>query len=250
MKRPESVPILSYHDVAPEPHPAFRRYSLTVREFARQMQWLARRHYTPIDMDTLAATRGGGTLPARPIVITFDDGFRTCAEHAVPVLQAHGFTAVFFLVTGLMGSTSRWMADRGVNLALMTWDAARRIADEGFQCGVHTATHPRLTAIDSSRRRFELADARRQLEDELGRPAVHFAYPYGAVDSSVRASVAEAGYVTACATRPGRSSPDDDLLALRRITIHGDEPILRFAWRVATGRGVRDSLRAALRRRA
>ena len=128
MKKLESVPILSYHDVAPEPHPAFRRYPLTVREFARQMQWLARRRYTPIDMDTLAATRQGGTLPARPVVITFDDGFRTCAEHAVPVLQQHGFTATFFLVTGLMGSTSRWMADRGVNLALMTWDAARRIA--------------------------------------------------------------------------------------------------------------------------
>jgi peptidoglycan/xylan/chitin deacetylase (PgdA/CDA1 family) len=234
--------------VTPEPHPAFRRYSLTVREFARQMQWLARRRYTPIDMDTLAAARSGtGALPPKPVVITFDDGFQNCVEHAVPILQAHGFTAVFYLVTGLMGSTSRWMADAGVSLALMSWAAARQLAAGGFQCGLHTATHPRLPTLDPARRGAELTDSRHRAEDELSRPMVHLAYPYGAYNASVRESVAEAGYSTAATTRPGLYGHTDDILAVPRITVHGGEPFASFLLRLRTGRGPRDTLTTMLR---
>src|SRR5215217_1693585 len=104
------VPILMYHEVSPSPHPAFRRYTVTVRNFARQMRWLATFGYHAISMDTLLRARQGhASLPKRPVVITFDDGFRSCAEHAIPVLRAHRLTAVFYLVAGLMGGTSRWL---------------------------------------------------------------------------------------------------------------------------------------------
>lgn len=141
------VPLLVYHDVSPVPHAAFRRYSVTVRQFARQMKWLATRGYQTIDLDALVRARlNGGTLPRRPVLITFDDGFQGCADHAVPVLGAHGFTAVFYPVTGLTGATSRWMArDLGVELPLMTWDTARALTSAGYQCDAHSVTHPRLT---------------------------------------------------------------------------------------------------------
>ena len=100
MSEDPQVAILSYHDVSPDPHPAFRRYSATVREFERQMRWLSRRSYTAIDLDAfIAACSARSQLPPRSVIITFDDGFRSCAEHAVPVLQAYGFTAVFYLVS-------------------------------------------------------------------------------------------------------------------------------------------------------
>jgi peptidoglycan/xylan/chitin deacetylase (PgdA/CDA1 family) len=244
----EQVAILSYHDVSPHPHPAFRRYSATVHEFERQMRWLTRRGYAAINLDAFLSACGGRTrLPPRSIIITFDDGFRSCVEHAVPVLQAHGFTAVFYLVAGLMGSSSRWMADAGVNLPLMSWSAARELTAAGYQCGVHTMNHPRLTTLDAKRRRTELADARRRAEDELGREATHFAYPYGAFDTAVRESVAEAGYATACSTSPGLAGFLDDPLALPRLTIHGGEPLVSFAWRMRTGRGIRQSARTVLK---
>jgi peptidoglycan/xylan/chitin deacetylase (PgdA/CDA1 family) len=243
-----SVPILVYHEVSPEPHPAFRRYTVTVRGFARQMRWLAARGYQTIDMDALVRARTGGTaLPPRPVLISFDDGFQGSADHAVPLLEAQGFTAVFYLVTGLMGHTSRWMAEAGVELPLMSWDKARALANAGFQCGVHTLTHPRLTGLEPQRRRAELSEARRRLESELGRPAVHFAYPFGAYDPTVRASVAEAGFLTACSTRAGLSGADDDLLALRRVTVYGHDSLLDFICRLSTGSAPRDSLGRALR---
>ncbi len=247
--RAAAVPILVYHEVSPEPHPAFRRYSVTVREFARQMRWLAGRGYQTVDMDALVRTRKGqGTLPRRPVLITFDDGFQGCGDHAVPLLQAHGFTAVFYLVTGLVGATSRWMVrEVGMELPLMSWDRVRALANAGFQCGVHTVTHPRLTAVEPARCRAELADARRRLEDELSRPAVHLAYPFGAYDTTVRASAADAGYVTACSTRAGLSTADDDLLALHRVTVHGHDSRVDFTCRLRTGLAAGECIGRALR---
>ena len=144
-----AIPILMYHEVSPDPHPAFRRYTVGAREFARQIGWLAARGYQAMDMDTLHRARtAGGPLPRRPVLLTFDDGFQGCADYALPVLRAHGFTAVFYLVADRMGETSRWMlAEVGMELPLMSWDTARMLTAEGFQCAAHTATHPRLAGL-------------------------------------------------------------------------------------------------------
>jgi peptidoglycan/xylan/chitin deacetylase (PgdA/CDA1 family) len=243
------VPILVYHQVSPRPDPRFRRYTVTVRDFTRQMQWLAAFGYQAIDMDALVRARmGQGSLPKRPVLITFDDGFQGCADHALPVLRAHNFTAVFYLVAGLMGETSRWMLPEvGLELSLMSWETARVLAAEGFQCGAHTVTHPRLAGLDPARCRAELVDARRRLEDELGRPVVHLAYPFGSYDPGVQGIAAEAGYVTACSTRAGLSGADDDLLALHRVTIYGHDSLFDFACRLRTGTAMRERFGQALR---
>jgi len=243
-----SVPVLMYHEVSPTPHPSFRRYTVTVRQFTWQMRWLAVCGYQAIDMDDLVRARLGQTpLPKRPVLITFDDGFQGCVDHAVPVLRAHEFTAVFYLVTGLMGQTSRWMAPGlGVELPVMSWDTARALTAEGFQCGAHTVTHAALASLDTARCHAELVDARKRLEEELGRPAVHLAYPYGSYDPGVRRMASEAGYVTACSTRAGLSGADDDLLAVHRVTIYGHDSLFDFACRVRTGTAVRERLQRAL----
>ncbi len=241
------VPILMYHEVSPVPHPAFRRYTVTPAQFARQMRWLAAVGYHPIDMDTLLrARRAQGVLPTRPVVITFDDGLQGCADYAVPVLRAHGFTAMFYLVAGLAGATSRWLgAELGFELPLMSWETIRGLAAEGFGCGAHTMSHPRLAGLEPGRCRVELVEARRRLEAELGAPVVHLAYPYGAYDRNVQSAARAAGYGTACATRPGLSPADDDLLALHRVSVYGHESLLDFASRLGTGMPLRERLRRA-----
>lgn len=239
-----SVPVLMYHEVSPYPQPSFRRYTVTVREFTRQMRCLAAFGYQAIDMDALVRARTGqGALPKRPVLITFDDGYQGCVDYAVPVLRAHEFTAVFYLVAGLMGETSRWLLpELGLELPLMSWETARALIADGFQCGAHTVTHPRLAGLDPARCRAELVNARSRLETELGRPMVHLAYPYGSHDHAVQQMAAEAGYTTACSTRAGLSGPEDDLLALHRVTIYGHDSLLDFACRLQTGTAVRERL--------
>lgn len=237
-----SVPILMYHQVTPRPHPAFRKYAVTPGAFARHIGWLARAGYTPVDIDALLDSRHEGRpLPARPIVITFDDGFRDCIDYAVPVLQAHGFTAVFYLVAGLVGETSRWLArERGVEFALMDWGAAHDLETAGFHCGAHSMTHPRLTQLSPAACREELLRSRLVLEDQLGHEVRHLAYPFGLYDRTVSAIAAETGYRSACSVRIGFSPPDDDVLALHRVPVIGQDSLLDFVCRLHTTQSVGD----------
>jgi peptidoglycan/xylan/chitin deacetylase (PgdA/CDA1 family) len=246
-----SIPILMYHQVSPRPLPAFARYSVTSAAFTAQMKWLDVAGYSPITVDKLVeARRGRGTLPARPVVITFDDGFHELLDHAIPTLVARGFTATFFLVAGLMGKSGRWLREEiGTEIPLISWYAARELVAAGFQCGSHTMSHPRLSALSPSACRDELRDSRRLLEDELGCEVSHLAYPFGAFDDHVREIAAETGYRSACSTRRGLSEPVDDLLALRRISVYGHDSLVSFACRLATGNSPGELLRGGLQRR-
>jgi len=85
-------------------------------------------------------------------------------------------------------------------------------------------------------------DARSRLEEGLGRPVVHLAYPYGSFDQAVQVAATEAGYVSACSTRAGLSGADDDLLALHRVTVYGHDSMIDFASRLRNGSAFRERL--------
>jgi peptidoglycan/xylan/chitin deacetylase (PgdA/CDA1 family) len=242
--RRRRIPILMYHQVTPHPPPGFRKYSVTPAAFARHMGWLAVAGYVSVGLDALVAhQRGIGRLPARPVVITFDDGYRDCFEYAVPILRRRAFTAIFFLVAGLMGRTSRWLrSERGIELSLMSWEEARDLDNTGFQCGAHSLTHPRLAGLSEASCREELLGARKLLEDRLGHAVEHVAYPFGSFDERVRAMAAEAGYVSGCTVQIGLASPGDDLLSLRRVHVSGEDSLLDFACRLRTGLSVKTLL--------
>jgi peptidoglycan/xylan/chitin deacetylase (PgdA/CDA1 family) len=241
------VPILMYHQVTRHPHPAFGKYTVTLTAFRRQMAWLARSRYETIGFDALFAARERGTpLPRRAVVLTFDDGFSECVEHAAPILREHGFTATFFLVAGLVGETSRWLVDEiGAEFPLAGWDDARALVSMGFACGAHSLTHPRLTSLDGEACRRELVEARRTLETELRCEVRYLAYPFGAHDARVRALARDAGYFAACSTDVGVSTGEDDRFALVRVPVTSGDTLPDFLWRLRNG----ESLRAALRRR-
>lgn len=252
MPRIVSVPILMYHQVTPSPPASFERYSVTPKRFAAQMRVLAAARYTPITVAELVGHwREQKPLPRRAVVITFDDGFRDCVEFAVPVLERYRFRAVFYLVAGLMGQTSRWLrAAGGAELPLMDWRAARRLQEAGMQCGAHSVTHPALAACSAVEARKELVDSRRRLEDGLGHEVTHFAYPFGSVSPEVRTLAAEAGYLSACGTERRLATAQDDLLRLPRVSVYGGESLLDFVCRLRTAQSSRQLLRARLRRRA
>jgi peptidoglycan/xylan/chitin deacetylase (PgdA/CDA1 family) len=244
MQKPPNlmIPILMYHEVALQIYPHFRKYMVTPQAFAAQMKWLALAGYSPIDLDTLVGARlGRAVLPPKPIVITFDDGFQGNVDYAAPILHERGFTAVFYLVAGLMGKKSRWLrAERGIELPLMDWQAARQLCADGFQCGAHTMSHPRLAELNVDECRYELHHSRQLLEDQLGREIRHLAYPFGSYDGTTRTLAEEAGYTSAASVEIGLSSPDDDLLALRRVPVSGLDSLVDFATRLTCGRTPRE----------
>jgi peptidoglycan/xylan/chitin deacetylase (PgdA/CDA1 family) len=249
-ERRESVPILMYHDVSPHAPRSFGKYTVSPRDFAGQMGVLAWAGYTPIGLDALVASRTDGAgLPEKPIVITFDDGFASCVEHAVPVLQRHGFTAVFFLVAGLMGGCSEWLRrERGLAIPMMSWSTARVLLEAGFTFGAHTVSHPRLATLSDRATRHELRASRAAIEDRLATRVSHLAYPFGSYDERVREITRELGFRSACSVRIGLSRADDDLFALHRVPVSGTDSLVDFAARLRTGRSAREVLAGARHR--
>jgi peptidoglycan/xylan/chitin deacetylase (PgdA/CDA1 family) len=241
-----AVPILMYHQVLRESPARFAKYTVTVRQFAAQMRWLSLAGYHAIGLDRLLASRAGGpALPSRPVALTFDDGFRGCYEHAVPILQTFGFTATFYLVAGLMGSGSRWlMQERGVEFPLMSWDEARALQAMGFTCAAHTMSHPRLAELAETACRSELGDSRDRLQQELGMAIEHLAYPFGSFHAETQRLARELGYRSAASVRIGLSPSDDDVMALHRVPVSGTESLTDFICRVRTANRVGEVLRA------
>jgi peptidoglycan/xylan/chitin deacetylase (PgdA/CDA1 family) len=226
-----------YHEISPAPDARFLEYTVTPDAFETQMRWLARAGYRTITTDELAgARRGERSLPERPVLITFDDGFDAALRHAPAILARHGFRAMLYVVTGLAGQPSRWMVPEvGVELPLTDWSAVRAAERDGFRCGSHSVTHPRLARIAPDACRRELTESRRTLEDVLGREVTDLAYPFGNHDDRVVEAAAECGYVTGVTTE-GCFSHREPLLRLRRLAVTGFDTMRDFRLRVLTGR--------------
>jgi peptidoglycan/xylan/chitin deacetylase (PgdA/CDA1 family) len=241
------VPILMYHEVTPTPVERYRKYTVTPAELAAQLAWLRSRRYTAVDLDAVrAAFLGERALPVRPSVITFDDGSRDCLDHAVPALLAHGFTATFFIVGGLVGSTTRWLpAEVGFEIPTAGWPTLRAAEREGMRCEAHSVSHPRLARVDDEQARDELVRGRAVLEEGLGHAVRHLAYPFGSHSPRTRELAREAGYLTACTTHEALASRGDDLLALPRVPILGTEGMREYRHRVRSARPV-GALRAGV----
>jgi peptidoglycan/xylan/chitin deacetylase (PgdA/CDA1 family) len=171
--------------------------------------------------ELLDGWEGVSQLPSRPVVLTFDDGFRNLMDHAAPVLVDLDFRATVFVVAGHCGGTNDWSTDpHGIpRLPLLSWSDLGNLIGAGFEVGAHSMTHPslpRLTLKDADR---EIAGSKEVLEQRVGQPVNVFAYPYGLASSENRA-MAKAHYRAACGVGLGRTRPSDDRYCLRRIEMY------------------------------
>jgi peptidoglycan/xylan/chitin deacetylase (PgdA/CDA1 family) len=201
------------------------------KRFDEQMAYLRRSGYNCIDLDTLYHhMTQRASLPARPLVITFDDGYRDNVEKALPILKKYDMRATIFLTTDHIGFDNRWVATEGIPLRpLLAWDEVRSAAAEcilSFQA--HTCSHPRLTQIPREQVRQEMTRSKHIIEERLGKPCRHIAYPYGDFNDEVRDVAQESGFRTACSTRWGHNRQGGDLFSLYRIGVRNGDSLSDF----------------------
>ena len=230
------VHILMYHRVGHFPGRVKAHGALYCHlpRFRAQMTLFRVLGYTVISLDdAVAGLRGDKALPPRPLVLTFDDAYVDFLDNAAPVLQAHGYPATVYAVSGLVGATSSWDAGVGPEPApLMTAAQLREVQAMGFTIGSHSVSHPRLAQADDARIRAELTGSKAALEDMLGRPVDHFCYPYGSHDIRAVEAAAEAGYVTGTTCVRAAATPADDLLALPRKAVARGDDVFGVAWKL------------------
>jgi glycosyltransferase involved in cell wall biosynthesis/peptidoglycan/xylan/chitin deacetylase (PgdA/CDA1 family)/SAM-dependent methyltransferase len=225
-----ALPILMYHRIADSGPDGLGVCRTHPREFEQQIRWLRRRGYYSVSIDQwIDAMRTKRPLPGRPVLLTFDDGYRDFAEKAWPILDSHGFSALVFLVADQIGGFADWDASYGEPAPLMGWEEIRKLASEGAEFGSHALNHRKLDSIPIDQVHQECAGSRSLLEDGLGRPVSAFSYPWGAHSPHVRRVLSEAGYRAGVTTHPAASRFTDDPFALPRFDILGGYSLSDFA---------------------
>jgi peptidoglycan/xylan/chitin deacetylase (PgdA/CDA1 family) len=209
-----AVPILMYHriDVLRPSLPAITR-SLTVApaDFAAQMRWLAAHGYHAVTQQQLfAALEHGARLPAKPILITFDDGYRDVLANAAPVLRRLGLPATAYVITSRIS---------GSDVSFLSWAQLHALEQDGVEIGSHTVHHAELPQLTDPAALQELIQSRLVLERHLGHPVQWFAYPAGRFDARAEMLVRQAGYVLAVTTKPGSSQSARAPFALHRYEV-------------------------------
>jgi peptidoglycan/xylan/chitin deacetylase (PgdA/CDA1 family) len=208
------LPVLMYHRVGPvlpTLPPITQRLTVSSEDFAAQMVWLRAHGFHAVSArQAWEALEHGKPLPPKPVMITFDDGYRDVLWHAAPVLHRLRMPATAFVITDRIS---------GGDTSFLTWPQLARLERLGVTIGSHTVTHPDLTTLSAAGAQAELRGSRRVLEQHLGHPVQWLAYPAGAEDASVVALARKAGYVLAVTTDPGSLQSASEPLLLHRYEV-------------------------------
>lgn len=220
--RPRSttvISILMYHYVRVVADPKDQvgiNLSIKPAIFDAQMQYLADNGYTTLTMqEVYEILNGQKTLPAKPIALTFDDGYRDFYTNAWPILQKHGFKATNYVVTDFIGQEN-----------YLTWPMLQELDATGrIEIGAHSRSHSDLRAISGERRWDEIIGSKSILEQGLGHPIGAFCYPAGFHNAAVIADVKRANFLTATTVEPGTKQNLQFAHALPRIRVHGPDSL-------------------------
>ena len=221
--QPTGIPVLNYHQINDRDKNAL---TLSSHAFAAQMEYLASEGYHTITLQELAdALEKGAALPEKPVLLTFDDGYRDNYDVAYPILKAYGMKAAIFLITDYVSLYPNYL----------TWEEVRDMRQNGIEFGSHTLNHVELTACASAEElKKQLFDSKAAIEWRLGSPVTFLAYPCGSHNQTVIDALKVAGYRGAFTVEMGSDHPGDNMYTLQRIPIFGsnDHTLLRFKLRL------------------
>jgi peptidoglycan/xylan/chitin deacetylase (PgdA/CDA1 family) len=217
------VPILYYHyirNIRPTAQNLLSfQLSIAPALFAEQMALLHVEGAHPITLATLMDALGGKrTLPSRPVVLTFDDGYADFATAVQPVMARYGFVATDFVVSAFV-NRARYMTTAQI----------LQMEADGMVIGAHTVHHVDLAVVSPAVARDEIFTSKSSLEGLLGHRVLDFAYPYGAFTPAVVQLVQQAGFREAVTTMPGNQQTFNGRFELLRTEIGGAPSLATFA---------------------
>ena len=216
---PVSVPILMYHRIGDE---FDSPWWVTARDFETQLQSLRAQGYVSVWPSDLAAhQRWGWPLPAKPIMLTFDDGYLNVMEQAEPLLKKFGFHGVSYLITGRVGDTAE-TRQKWEGSPLLIWPEVRAVQQRGIiRFGGHSRTHANLRALADPRQ--EIVSCYRDMQRKGGFTPEGFCFPYGQYKAETLAEIARSKFTTATTCEDGIAElkPGTTLFELPRVSVIG-----------------------------
>lgn len=212
------IPVLLYHDVQQSYTPDKAVITVTPQRFEEHVTTLLEKGYTPVSFeDVYNASKGNFTLPQKPVIISFDDGYDTNYKYAFPIIQKYKVKATIFVVAGTVGK----VLETSVHF---DWKQAKIMQQSGLvSIQSHTYSHDDLATLDSFQLERELRLSKYLIEKNLGTKCDIVAFPYGSCNQQVVDAAKRAGYkVTAQVGETGTNPlADAGKVPFTRITAYG-----------------------------
>lgn len=232
----KGVRILCYHKVNDRDTDYM---TVTTQQFRAQMEYLYEQRYEAAHLHQFVRPEFGSMNLKRPIVITFDDGWRDNYEFAFPILKEYGFEAMIFLIADNIGKPD-----------FLTKDQILEMHEFGIRFGSHTSSHADLKSLNKDEKWKEIFSSRKVLEETFPFTVDYFCYPKGLYDQEAVKMVREAGYMGACSNRPGSNhfrKDSQDMYLLKRTEIARCDSLGDFKKKIAGGYDVMHQVLHGLR---
>jgi peptidoglycan/xylan/chitin deacetylase (PgdA/CDA1 family) len=209
----KEVPVLCYHHIR-EPKPGqsetLKVYSVSPAQFAEQMKALKDSGYeTILPAQLYEYLVHDGTLPAKPVMLTFDDTDEEQFSIGETEMQKYGFKGVYFIMT-ISINRPRYMSR----------EQLKQLADSGNVVEAHTWDHHMVTKYEGADWDTQLVKPKTKIEEITGKPVNYFAYPFGIWNQAAIPEIKASGYKMAFILSTKRDSAEP-LYTIRRILVPG-----------------------------
>ena len=220
-----NLPILMYHKIsAPLAGASIKGLHVSPELFDRQLNLLCKEGYTFCDFEDLNKALKGEPVPAKPIIITFDDGHLDNYTNGLPILKKYEAKAVVFVIAGDMGKKDLVWPDAGETMAtdIMSWEQAKEMSRYGISIESHGLNHRKHSRLSPHEIKDELIASYRMIEKNIGKAPLAFAYPYGDINPEAINTFKFTDYLFACTTEEGVNSLEElERGSLKRIAVRG-----------------------------
>ncbi len=219
--------VLGFHRIGDPPRDWYSWFYVPESTFVLHLTYLKDDGWCVIDLATLLrGLEAARTLPERTALLTFDDGYRSIREIALPWLVRFGYPAVMFVPTDFVGGSSSFDAGDEPEEPICDWDELRELQRWGVSIQSHAASHRPFSKLDPVEQEREVVRSKAVLETELGAAVAVLAYPYGDPGADLGRSqmaLQHAGYRAAFLYGGGLARlPAEDPYGLPRIAMGPD----------------------------
>ncbi len=217
---PLPIFVLCYHGFGDTSYP----HNLSVKEFAKQLEYLSSRFNFVSLSDIVAYVKGNKSLSTPVVAITFDDGYESLLDITTLISRYHIRPTAF-----VMSDPARVNRQQLENeLPLLTTKQIKKLMLKGWDIGLHTATHPDLRELSKPELLAEITTAKSRLEKQLSTTINYFAYPKGAYTKGTVEVVKKSGFLAAFSMDDNEISRGSDLYTLSRIGVNASHSLSEF----------------------
>ncbi|MEW5691731.1 MAG: polysaccharide deacetylase family protein [Candidatus Hydrogenedentota bacterium] len=226
----KGIPVLLYHNITDELYSDSdrKKMNISILQFRKQLRFLQEQGYRSITFKSVVYQEG---LPSKPVIITFDDGYKGCIDNAMQILNEFGFKGILFVPANLFNNKTKI---KGLLFDVMNNDALVWWSRDGNEVGSHGLQHKNFLNLKKEEKIKELKDSRKILEDIIQESVVSFSFPYGRFTEEDIDLALEAGYRFVCIIK--RKIADYTLTnPVPRVYIRGDDTMLDFYFNITRG---------------